>query len=41
MPPTRRPGSYLDGTYRNVDTLIDVLTRFAVGVLTLEGGLEC
>ena len=30
---------YLDGTYRNVDTLVDVLTRFAVGVLTLEGGL--
>jgi AcrR family transcriptional regulator len=30
---------YLDGTYENVDTLIDVLTRFAVGVLTLEGGL--
>ena len=30
---------YLDGIYKNVDTLVDVLTRFAVGVLTLEGSL--
>ena len=30
---------YLDGTYRNIDAVVDVLTRFAVGVLTLEGTL--
>jgi AcrR family transcriptional regulator len=30
---------YVEGTYRDVDALVDVLTRFAVGVLTLEGAL--
>ena len=30
---------YVEGTYENVDALVDVLTRFAVGVLTLEGAL--
>ena len=30
---------YLDGTYKNVDAVVDVLTRFAVGLLTLEGNL--
>ena len=28
---------YLDGTYKNANAVIDVLTRFAVGLLTLEG----
>jgi AcrR family transcriptional regulator len=30
---------YVDGTYRDVEALVDVLTRFAVGVLTLEGAI--
>ena len=30
---------YLDGTYKNVDAVVDVLTRFAVGLLTLEGNI--
>jgi TetR/AcrR family transcriptional regulator, fatty acid biosynthesis regulator len=30
---------YVDGRYKDVDALVDVLTRFAVGVLTLEGAL--
>ena len=30
---------HLDGTYKNIDAVVDVLTRFAVGLLTLEGNL--
>jgi TetR/AcrR family transcriptional regulator, fatty acid biosynthesis regulator len=30
---------HVDGTYRDVEVLVDVLTRFAVGVLTLEGAI--
>jgi AcrR family transcriptional regulator len=31
---------YLDGVYKSVDAVVDVLTRFAVGVLTLEGATD-
>jgi hypothetical protein len=30
---------HLDGTFRNVDAVVDVLTRFAVGLLALEGNI--
>jgi len=30
---------HLDGTYKNVEAVVEVLTSFAVGVLALEGSL--